>query len=146
MVASNKGWIGVDFDGTLADYSQGWQGPEVLGEPVPAMLERVKRWLADGREVRIFTARVWPHAFILPGAELRDLPIIPGIGMRSEVVDDSARSIKAIQRWCSVHFGQVLPITCVKDLAMVELYDDRCVQVEANTGRLIGSSSRGIPA
>jgi hypothetical protein len=37
-----------------------------------------------------------------------------------------------------------LPITNCKDFAMVELYDDRCVQVEANTGRLIGQSTRGL--
>ncbi len=31
---SNSGWIGVDFDGTLATYD-GWKGPSVLGEPIP---------------------------------------------------------------------------------------------------------------
>jgi len=51
-----SGWIGVDFDCTLAEY-HGWNGGE-LGPPIPAMVERVKAWLAEGREVRIFTARV----------------------------------------------------------------------------------------
>src|SRR5207344_2652938 len=53
----SEGWIGVDLDGTLAYYDQ-WRGPEHIGEPVPAMLERVQRWLAEGKDVRIFTARV----------------------------------------------------------------------------------------
>ena len=50
------GWIGVDLDGTLAHYD-GWYGPAHIGEPVPSMLQRVKSWLDEGVEVRIFTAR-----------------------------------------------------------------------------------------
>ena len=37
-----KGWIGVDLDGTLAMYD-GWVGVSHIGEPVPAMLQRVRR-------------------------------------------------------------------------------------------------------
>jgi len=51
-----SGWIGVDLDGTLATYG-GWKGPDDIGAPVPAMMKRVKRWIGEGREVRIFTAR-----------------------------------------------------------------------------------------
>ncbi|WP_339058331.1 hypothetical protein [Candidatus Regiella endosymbiont of Tuberolachnus salignus] len=49
------GWIGVDFDGTLADYlpSQGNQ----LGRPLAPMVQQIKTWLSAGKEVRIFTAR-----------------------------------------------------------------------------------------
>ena len=54
-------WIGVDLDGTLARYEQ-YEGPMSIGEPIPEMVDRVKAWLAAGREVRIFTARVSdPH-------------------------------------------------------------------------------------
>lgn len=53
-----NGWIGVDLDGTLAHY-EGWKGVEHVGAPVPAMLQRVKDWIAKGVEVRIFTARVF---------------------------------------------------------------------------------------
>jgi len=42
-------WIGVDLDGTLAVYD-GWRGPEHIGPPVPAMVERVKRW--NGKAAR----------------------------------------------------------------------------------------------
>ena len=52
-----NGWIGVDLDGTLAYYDQ-WRGALHIGEPIPLMLERVKRWLDEGKDVRIFTARV----------------------------------------------------------------------------------------
>jgi hypothetical protein len=50
------GWIGVDLDGTLAHYDR-WRGPEHVGAPVRRMRRRVVDWLAEGRDVRIFTAR-----------------------------------------------------------------------------------------
>ena len=37
----NRGWIGVDLDGTLAMYDQ-WAGAGHIGEPIPLMVERVK--------------------------------------------------------------------------------------------------------
>ena len=48
-----RGWIGVDLDGTLAEY-HGWKGSEHIGSPLPAMLARVKTWLEQGIEVRVF--------------------------------------------------------------------------------------------
>ena len=51
---SSQGWIGVDLDGTLAEY----YGPAPgIGPAVPAMVERIKQHLADGERVKIFTAR-----------------------------------------------------------------------------------------
>jgi len=52
-----KGWMAVDLDGTLAHYDR-WRGIEHVGEPVPLMLERVQAWLAEGKTVKVFTARV----------------------------------------------------------------------------------------
>ncbi len=40
----------------------------------------------------------------------------------------------AIDAWCERHFGRKLPVTCTKDYGMVELWDDRAVQVKENTG------------
>lgn len=37
-----KGWIGVDLDGTLAEYD-GWKGPDEIGAPVEPMVERRAR-------------------------------------------------------------------------------------------------------
>lgn len=116
-------WIGVDFDGTMAQYTK-WVGPDVLGEPIPEMVERVKRWLAAGHNVRIFTARVsvvWPEDVIAAG-----------------------KARQAIEAWCVTHLGQKIPVTCTKDFAMRELYDDRAVTVEQNTGRLLSESTRGL--
>jgi hypothetical protein len=104
---SQRGWIGVDLDGTLAEYD-GWQGVSHIGAPVAAMVERVKRWLSLGIAVKVVTARC-AHAE-------------PGV-------------IRAVEDWCEEHIGQRLPVTCSKDFGMVELWDDRCVQVEPNTGR-----------
>ncbi len=124
-----SGWIGVDFDGTLAHYT-GWNGG-VLGEPVKDMQHRVLDWLNAGHEVRIVTARV---------AET---------GLRNEVggLDDKRfadTQREAIEAWCQTHLGRKIPVTAQKDFGMVELWDDRAVQVEANTGRVIGRSTRGL--
>ena len=107
-----RGWIGVDLDGTLAHYDK-WVGPEHIGKPIAPMVELVKHWLATGKRVKIFTARV---------AE----------------PEEARLALPAIEAWCEAHIGQVLEVTRSKDFQMVELYDDRCVQVEHNTGRIIG--------
>lgn len=49
------GWIGVDLDGTLAEYKKG-QG-SLIGRPLQPMVARIKKWQEKGKEVRIFTAR-----------------------------------------------------------------------------------------
>lgn len=109
------GWIGVDLDGTLAVYDR-WRGFKHIGEPVPAMVDRVKGWLAEGREVRIFTARVSPEAVAASETALGSV-------------------VAVIEAWCLEHIGRILPVTHQKDMHMVQLWDDRCVSVEANTGR-----------
>ncbi len=110
---ADKSWTGVDLDGTLA-YYEGWKGADHIGPPVPKMLERVQRWLAKGRNVRIFTARVSPKK-----------------GLEAHI------SRIAIQGWLLLHVGQELPIVCEKDPWMIELWDDRAVQVVKNTGERV---------
>ena len=119
---ANQGWIGVDFDATLAEY-QGWQGPEHLGAPVPAMVARVKGWLAEGLDVRIVTARVAVR------------PNEPDVNGHTYPLESIARQRALIQAWCQIHLGATLPVTASKDFQLIELWDDRCVQVEPNTGR-----------
>lgn len=111
---SHKGWIGVDLDGTLAHYDR-WDGGKI-GAPIPAMVDRVKTWLAAGEEVRIFTARV---------------------------SDGKPETKSAIEQWCEVHLGARIPVTNIKDYQMSELWDDRAVQVVKNTGQPVGYSTRG---
>lgn len=120
----SQGWIGVDFDGTLAEY-HGWS--DELGKPIPAMVERVRKWLAEGRNVRIFTARCFlSETKPYEQAMLYD------------------RHAPAVREWCAIHLEQVLPITNKKDMHMIELWDDRAVTVEANTGRQLSPSTRGL--
>jgi hypothetical protein len=79
------------------------------------MLERVKKMLAAGMEVKIVTARA------TPGADGKPDPAV----------------IYAIQLWCERHLGKRLEVTNQKDYGMLELWDDRAVQVVSNTGRRV---------
>lgn len=118
MSRANDGWIGVDLDGTLAVYDH-WRGEEHIGEPIAPMVERIKGWLAEGRTVKIFTARVsHPTAAI-------------------EIVSPVRAAIYA---WCEKHIGRRLEVTNVKDYQMIEQWDDRAVSVETNTGVVWGRS------
>ncbi len=112
---SDQGWIGVDLDGTLAFHtSENWDYPHI-GPPILPMVNRVKGWLKDGKDVRIVTARVSAdEAF---GGK--------------ESADGNREHIKA---WCLTWLNRELPITCSKDGHMIELWDDRCVQVMTNLG------------
>ena len=113
----SRGWIGFDLDGTLAVYDH-WRGEGHIGEPVPAMVALVKRFIRQGEyDVKIMTARVSHHGRDLAQREANTL---------------------LIRAWCKVNIGQELEVTSEKDWAMADLYDDRCHRVEKNTGRVIG--------
>jgi hypothetical protein len=103
------GYIAVDLDGTLAHYNSGEFKELVIGAPIPKMVDRVKKWLAEGKEVRIFTARV-SHE------------------------EEREEIIRAIEEWCEKHIGQKLAVTNIKDYGMIELWDDRAIQVIPNKG------------
>jgi len=110
-----KSWIGVDLDGTLAEY-KGWKGERHIGAPIELMVSRIKEWLKEGIEVRIFTARV---------AGERE-----GVHPRATVA--------MIQDWLEREAGlPKLQVTCVKDFGMIEIWDDRAVRVEVNTGKVL---------
>ena len=109
-----KEWIGVDLDGTLAyfDHFRGWNH---IGEPIPEMLSRVITWLASGIDVHIFTARVAP------------------IGENNEAHIPVSR--KAINAYCLKHSGCVLPVTCIRDVYCIQIWDDIAIRVMKNTGQ-----------
>lgn len=109
-------WIGVDLDGTLAVYTD-WKNQFHIGAPIPLMVNRIVKWVTDGIEVRILTARVSTGT--------------PNLDMVKA----------AIQSWLGTHVYSKLPpntpmfqLTSEKDWAMLELWDDRCIQVVLNTG------------
>ena len=100
-------WTGIDLDGTLAYYDRMSSYDEV-GEPIPAMLDLVKELINNGIRVKIFTARA---------QDPEQMPII--------------------REWLKNNGLPELEITNMKDYNMQWLLDDRCIQVERNTGRLI---------
>src|ERR1700722_14845096 len=104
-------WIGVDLDGTLARDLGSRRGDEI-GSPIKPMLLRVKQWIAEGHTVKIFTARA-----------------------------SSPRQVAAIKKWLAKHGLPDLEVTNVKDLKMIELWDDRCVQVATNSGEPISKGA-----
>lgn len=107
----DKSWVGIDLDGTLAEY-HGWS-PNI-GRPIPAMVARVRAWLDSGETIKILTAR----------------------GTGGDAEHQAAQQAK-IRAWCYTYLGQELEVTDRKDIHMKALYDDRAVAVEFNTGRLL---------
>ena len=95
------------MDGTLA-YDNPRLSLSKIGDPIPPMLARVKKMVDNGMRVKIFTARA---------SDTEQLPII--------------------RKWLAENGLPELEITNIKDYSMLRLYDDRCIQVERNTGRLI---------
>ena len=110
---SNKGkWIAVDLDGTIAQYTK-FISPCHIGEPIPEMVEIVKRYIDGGYTVKIFTARV----------------SVSSQALAAEV---------AIKKWCLKHIGVELDVTCIKHTNFVKFIDDRAVRAIKNTGMLVG--------
>ena len=92
----------VDLDGTLANYNG---DTSRIGEPVPAMAAKVKQWIRQGREVRIFTARA----------------SVPEM-------------IPQVQGWLFYHGFGDLKVVNYKDFSTLDIYDDRAYRVEFNKG------------
>lgn len=100
----HSSWIGVDLDGTLAS-ADSWKGMEHIGEPVPLMLRRVRAWREKGLTVKVVTARAGD-------------PV----------------GLAATKAWLERHGLGELEVTDRKDFGMLELWDDRAIQVVHNAG------------
>lgn len=101
----------VDLDGTLAYYDH-FVDDYHIGKPIPKMVEKVKTWLNEGKNVKIFTARV---SNVFPDRDIESIT-------------------KFIQDWVEIHIGKRLEVTCIKDSLAVEIYDDRAITIVKNTG------------
>lgn len=111
-IMSTRGWIGVDFDGTLVEHVLGkWKGIYHVGKPIPKMVERIKKLIEEGIQVRIMTARA---------------------------CDPNPDAVKVVEDWTEEHLGKRLRVTNVKDYHMWLLYDDRARQVRLNEGTVVG--------
>ncbi len=111
-------WYGFDLDGTLA-HSDGNHDITEIGEPIPNMIQIIKEYINAGKTVKIFTAR----------AQHRE---------------ETPEVITAVENWCEKHIGLKLPITNVKDPGLKELWDDRAVAVQRNTGENIRYTRTGL--
>ena len=92
------------------------------------MADRVRKWLSEGKDVRIMTARVDGGTVAL------------NMGNEAGEHFKNIERVKSIiQDWTEKHFGVRLPVTNVKDYGMIELWDDRAIQVIPNTGETLQS-------
>jgi hypothetical protein len=103
---SYRGNILVDLDGTLAKYYDHYTADEI-GEPIQPMLDRIRKWLKEGYEVRVFTARA----------------SVP-------------KRIPAVREWLDKLNLHDVGITNSKDFNTVAIFDDRAEKVVFNTGLL----------
>ncbi len=112
--AEHKSVIMVDLDGTLAHWNPGEDyDASKIGKPIKPMLDRVKRWVSEGKEVVIHTARVgdsgaFPH----------------------------------IHAWLREQGLPELRITNKKLKEGEEFWDDRAVAIQRNTGKILGGHTK----
>jgi hypothetical protein len=106
---SKKPWVGFDLDRTIAERHD-WNGEEI-GKPIPSMIALVRKFLSQGKMVKIFTARA-------------DRP-------RTDPVYGK------IETWCIQHIGQKLEVTNAKDRYCEALYDDIAHGIVPNKGILV---------
>lgn len=108
-----QGWVGIDLDGTLAQYDH-YRGDNHVGAPIDAMIKRVRVWIQEGRDVRLFTARK-PHPSIrrwmkehlgevLPITNVKDSHMIlliddraVGVERNTGKLDNEERVVKALK-------------------------------------------------
>ena len=106
----DSAWIGVGLDGTLSIAPEHFR-VDHINPPVPEMLKRVKDWIAHGYTVKVVTAR----ASIEGGAEV-------------------------VKKWLVKNGLPDVEVTNAKDFHMLEMWDDRGVQVLMNSGTPVGPS------
>ena len=105
-------WLGVDLDGTLAQY-HGWVSEEHIGEPVVSIVAALNARRADGWKIVIFTARV------------------------SGDSEEAQRAEVAIWKWLDFYNIKAEGITCTKHKHFAEFWDDRARQVIFNKGYIV---------
>lgn len=104
VIRDQRGWIGIDLDGTLAFLSPK-KFPEI-GAPIKAMVEKINNLILDGEyDIKIFTARAC-----------------------------DPQEVERIKKWLKEWRLPNFEITNVKDYDCVQIWDDRARQVIFNTG------------
>lgn len=137
-----EGWIGFDLDGTLAKYDK-WEGIDKIGEPIKPMVDLIKKLNAEGKKVKILTARVAPRA----NTETKARPVSSPLANVSPYLEKSPELWTArefIEYWCLSNLGFIPEITHEKDHLMLTMYDDRCKQVVPNKGVIVEDALKGV--
>lgn len=115
------GHVLCDLDGTLARYESGdvgRYGITHIGAPIMPTVQLVRRWLREGRDVRIFTARSYG-------------------GNDPQRIEESQAAIEQIRDWCRVILGRALPVVWYKTHSTDLILDDIAVAVEKNVGPVL---------
>jgi hypothetical protein len=116
LLQDKRYWIGFDFDSTLAMYHD---HPEKLGKPISGVIKIAKSYIKRGITCKVFTARA---------------------------KDASSAQIKRIQDWTQKYLGKRLAVINEKDPFMIALYDDKAIQVEPNSGKVLGKEPKFLKA
>lgn len=103
----------VDWDGTMVEY-HGFKGAMIYGAPIPRMVARVKKWIDEGHEILIFTARV-------------------SVEHGLQTVKQESDTIQFALREMGL---PPLQITANKYARISEFWDDRAMGLERNTGNV----------
>lgn len=61
---SKKLIVAVDLDGVLADFSKGWQGSDVIGDPLPGAVAFTHELRQLGYEIWITSCRCSPSTYV----------------------------------------------------------------------------------
>lgn len=109
-----KKWCGFDLDGSLRKITDDFQyDPQLIGPPVPQMLQKLKKHVRAGDKCKIMTARA-----------------------------TDPKRVKRIGLWLRSFGLPKLQVTDKKDQDMIKLYDDRRVSVQKNTGKTFDYNER----
>lgn len=101
--------IAVDLDGTIAEYKPGYAQRKYIGEPIEPIFSIIKSLDGRGHTIKIFTARA-----------------------------NDPSHIPSIKKWLKKHGLGHIEVTNKKTPDMELFLDDRALQVEKNTGRILG--------
>jgi hypothetical protein len=110
----------TDFHKTLAHYDHENQHAEDFDNmpPITRMVNRVKAWRAKGEKVTVFSAAANPEN------------------------DWDGRIKRGIGDWTETHIGERLPVTAIKSSDFTDMWDDKGVAVEANTGKRLSKKPK----
>ncbi len=104
--------IYVDLDKTLAHYESKWRAKQI-GAPIVLMVENIKKWLAKGHKVTIFTARL------------------------SHTGSEKTAQEWLISRWLKENRLPDLPMTAIKGVDATHFIDDKAYHCVPNTGEIL---------